>query len=50
MTRVEFSRYLVCKSLQSEYGDLDQPTVVNLITLKNTQKSMFGVDRPAFWK
>ena len=32
MTRVEFSRYLVCKNQQHEDCDLDQSPVVNLIT------------------
>jgi len=40
MTRVEFSRSLVCKTQYPEDGDLDQLTVVNLITLKNAQKSL----------
>ncbi len=40
MTRVEFSRYLVCKTQYPKDGDLDQLTVVNLITLKSAQKSL----------
>lgn len=42
MTRVEFSRYLVCKTQYPEDGDLDQLTIVNLITLKNAKKA-YGV-------
>jgi hypothetical protein len=42
MTRVEFSRYLVCKSQQPEDCDLDQLGIVNLITLKRTLKSVFS--------
>jgi hypothetical protein len=33
MTRVEFSRYIVCKTQHHEDCDLDQLTLVNLITI-----------------
>ena len=38
------------QKLAMEIWDLDQPTVVNPITLKNAQKSMFGTLGSAFRK